>query len=181
MDLAFVASALALPEGLAHEEAGDIEWATFARADHPAVESWGPAAWRKWPHVIVQVGNALQSPVTAAADERVRRRPIAARVLNFSAVAPLLARTDLLATLPMVVMHEALERYGLCALLPPFAIAPMPHRFVWSRRIGNDAAIRWLRSLITACFSEVLAECGRTMTGARRPRRRGGQGSRVRG
>jgi len=92
-------------------------------------------------------------------------------VLNFSAVAPLLARTDLLATLPMVVMHEALERYGLRALPPPFAIPPMPHRFVWSGRLGNDAAIRWLRSLITACFAEVLAECGRTMIAARRPAR----------
>lgn len=87
MDLAFVASALTLPEGLAHEEGGDIEWATFVRADHPAIESWGPAAWRKWPHVIVQVGNALQSPVTTASD---------------------------------------------------------------------DAAIRWLRGLVTACFAEVL-------------------------
>jgi len=176
MDLAFVASALTLPEGLAHEEGGDIEWATFVRADHPAIESWGPAAWRKWPHVIVQVGNALQSPVTTASDDAARERPIATRVLNFSAVAPLLARTDLIATLPMVVMHEALERYGLRAVPPPFAIAPMPHRFVWSRRLGNDAAIRWLRGLVTACFAEVLAECRHTMNASVRAGRRSPKG-----
>jgi DNA-binding transcriptional LysR family regulator len=156
-DVAFVASALALPEGLARQEAGEIAWATFARSDHPAVASWGPAAWARWPHVIVQVGNTLQSPVVAAGDAA-RRRPVAARVLNFAAVAPLLARTDLLATLPIVVMHEALERYGLCALPPPFPVRAMPHRFVWSLRLGNDPALHWIRSILARCFAEVLEE-----------------------
>ena len=70
VDVAFVASALALPEGIGRQEAGDIQWATFARHDHPAIASWGAAAWGRWPHVLVQVGNSLQSPVVSAAGER---------------------------------------------------------------------------------------------------------------
>ncbi|WP_309679444.1 LysR substrate-binding domain-containing protein [Polaromonas sp.] len=89
-----------------------------------------------------------------------RQRRIAARVLNFSAVPPLLAQTDLLATLPVVAMHEALERFGLCALPTPFPVPPLPHRFVWSARLASDPALRWLRAILAQCFAEVLQGSG---------------------
>lgn len=157
IDVAFVASALKLPEAIARQEAGDIPWATFMRAEHPARNAWNAAAWTRWPHVLVQIGNSLQSPV-AAASENVRDRHVAARVLNFSAVAPLLARTDCVATLPAIVMHEALERHGLCAVAPPFAVPSMPHRFIWSERLSNDPALRWLRELLIDAFAIVRSE-----------------------
>ncbi len=156
VDVAFVASSLALPEGIARQDAGELKWATFARKDHPAIVNWGAAAWARWPHVVVQIGNSLQSPVLETAGAR--KRTIGARVLNFSAVAPLLARTDLIATLPAVVMHEALERYGLAALAPPFPVKSMPHRLIWSARLGNDPAIRWIRELVAQSFAEVLSD-----------------------
>ena len=164
IDVGFVASALKLPEGIARQEAGDVPWATFMRADHPARESWTATAWSRWPHVLVQIGNSLQSPVTAASAGVRDKRHVAARVLNFSAVAPLLARTDCVATLPVIVMHEALERFGLCALPPPFAVPSMPHRFVWSERLTNDPALRWLRGLLLDAFAIVLRESARQVS-----------------
>ena len=158
VDVAFVASALKLPEGVAHREAGDVPWATFMRVEHPARGAWDATAWAHWPHVLVQIGNSLASPVTAASSTARAHRHVAARVVNFSAVAPLLARTDCVATLPVIVMHEALERFGLVALSPPFAVPPMPHRFIWSRRLTNDPALRWLRGLVIEAFDVVLRE-----------------------
>ena len=167
IDIGFVASALKLPEGVSRQEAGDIPWATFMRADHPARESWNAAAWTRWPHVLVQIGNSLQSPVTTASASLRDQRHVAARVLNFSAVAPLLARTDCVATLPAIVMHEALERFGLRAVAPPFAVPSMPHRFVWSERLTNDPALRWLRSLLVDVFAIVLRESSKQVEGKR--------------
>ena len=158
IDIGFVASAVKLPEGVALQEAGEIPWVTFMRADHPARTEWNAAAWARWPHVLVQIGNSLQSPVATASDALRDRRHVAARVLNFSAVAPLLARTDCVATLPAIVMHEALERFGLCAVPPPFAVPPMPHRFIWSERLTNDPALRWLRGLVVDAFAIVHRE-----------------------
>jgi DNA-binding transcriptional LysR family regulator len=172
VDVAFVASALALPEGLTHREAGEIGWSTFMRGDHPAIAGWGAAAWARWPHAVVQIGNTLKSPVADAEQGGARKRRIAARVLNFSAVAPLLAQTDLLATLPNVVMHGALARYGLRALPPPFPVAPMPHRFVWSGRLHNDPAVRWIRELLAECFAEDLREA-QAAVARQAPRKRG--------
>jgi DNA-binding transcriptional LysR family regulator len=142
------------------------------RADHPARDAWDATAWARWPHVLVQIGNSLQSPVTSASVGLRDKRHIAARVLNFSAVAPLLARTDCVATLPAIVMHEALERFGLCAVGTPFAVPSMPHRFVWSERLTNDPALRWLRGLLVDAFGIVLRESASHVAGKRR---RGGK------
>lgn len=156
VDIAFVASAVVLPEGVDRAEAGELNWMTFARKDHPAIESWGASAWERWPHVVAGIGNRLQSPVTGPVGETPSKRTIAARVLNFSAVPPLLAQTDLLATLPAIVMDGALDRFGLCALPPPIPLKPFPHRFIWSTRFANDPAIRWIRTISKKVFAGVL-------------------------
>lgn len=156
VDVALLLSNVTLPEGLQWTETAKVGWATFAQKDHPAIASWGAAAWTRWPHVIVQVGNSLQSPVHEAATTAARKRKIAVRVLNFSAVAPLLERTHLLATLPSTVMHGALERYGLRALPTPFPVKPLSHRFIWSTRFAGDPGNRWIRTILAQCFAEIL-------------------------
>lgn len=163
VDIAFVASAVAIPQGVEGEEAGELNWMTFARKNHPAIESWGAAAWEQWPHVIAGIGNRLQSPVIGAVGGMPGKRTVAARVPNFSVVPPLLARTDLLATLPAIVMDDALEPFGLCALPPPIPLEPFPHRFIWSTRLANDPAIRWIRTMLTQVFAGVLERTDVTM------------------
>lgn len=175
IDVALIASALSLPEGLQWQETAALEWATFARNDHPAIASWDAAAWTRWPHVQVRVGNILQSPVNEAGDGAARKRRFAARVLNFSSVAPLLARTDLLATLPVIVMHEALERFRLCALPPVHPVRRFAHRFIWSARLANDPANRWIRAILTNCFAEVLRGCDVSLSARRSIKRRSNQ------
>jgi DNA-binding transcriptional LysR family regulator len=156
IDVAFVAAAVALPEGLEGGRTVALNWATFARKKHPAIGSWDAAAWARWPHVIAGIGNRLQSPVTKSADDMPSKRTIAARVVNFSAVPRLLARTDLLATLPAIAMDDTLERFGLCALPPPVPLKPFPHRFIWSSRLANEPAIRWIRTTLLEVFAEVI-------------------------
>ena len=137
-------------------EAVELNWMTFARKDHPAIESWGAAAWERWPHVLAGIGNRLQSPVAGAVGGMSSKRTVAARVPNFSAVPALLARTDLLATLPAIVMDGALDRFDLCALPPPIPLKAMRHRFIWSTRLANDPTIRWIRTILIQTFAGVL-------------------------
>jgi DNA-binding transcriptional LysR family regulator len=123
----------------------------------------------------VLVDDKVKGPLVGAAQVAVRKRHLAARVLHFAAVDPLLAHTDSLATLPLVAVYAALERYDLRALPPPFPVPPMAHRFVWSERFGSDPGCRWLRKLLMKCFSDVLkgAELSepKRRAGARRPRK----------
>lgn len=157
VDLALMPAVMALPDGLAWAEAGAFRWASFVRRGHPAARRWGKAAWRTHAHVMVRVGVSLPSPVESAS-ERARDRRVAAWVPHFSAVAPLLAHTDLIATLPLIAMADSLERFDLIALPPPFAIPPMPHRLIWSRRLADEPGQRWLRERVIAVFSDLLHE-----------------------
>jgi DNA-binding transcriptional LysR family regulator len=89
-----------------------------------------------------------------AAGERERR--IAVWVPTFAAVAPVLAQSDLVATLPAVVMQGAVERGEILRLSPPAPIAPMPHRMVWSRKLDADPAVRWIRDRLAAALRAAL-------------------------
>lgn len=157
VDLALMPSMMRLPDGVAWGDAGAFRWASYARRGHPAIPRWGEAAWRAHAHVMVRVGVTLPSPVETAV-ARARERRVAAWVPHFSAVAPLLAHTDLVATLPLITMADALERFDLVALPPPFAIPPLSHRLIWSRRLADEPGQRWLRERMVAVFADLLRE-----------------------
>lgn len=168
IDLAFVATDTPLPDGLARHDVPALEWRTFVRAGHPAIARWGASEWSRWPHVQVLVDERIKGPLVAAAQAQGRTRNIAARVMNFAAVAPLVAQTDFIATMPYVAMIEAVERYGLRVLDPPFPVPAMPHRFVWGQRFMGDPAAAWLRARVLPCFDALMKG---TTTKAKRPPR----------
>jgi len=149
IDLAVAPSVLKPPEGIDGEPLGLLSWQCFMRREHPAAAAWDAAAWSRWPHLMVNVGNRLQSPVHAATSDARLERRIGAVVPNFAAVPPVLAATDLLATLPTAVMGAGPTHYGLVARPVPFRVPPIPHSLFWSARRANDPAVLWLRRELT--------------------------------
>jgi DNA-binding transcriptional LysR family regulator len=73
-------------------------------------------------------------------------------VPHFGAVAPLLAGSDMIATLPTIVLADAMKRFGLEARNTPFAVQAMKQALAWSTRLTNDPGSVWLRG----CFSEAF-------------------------
>ena len=119
-------------------------------------KKWTVKAWQKYTHVVVRVGDRNTNPVSEASKLAGIKRQVAVWVPNFSAVAPLLANTDLIATLPKVVMHTQLARYQLKALAVPFVLPSIMHRVYWAQRTHNDAAIIWLRELLLETLATQL-------------------------
>lgn len=176
IDLTLVASAVAMPEGVERQDAGELKAITFARKGHPAIASWGAAAWAQWPHIQVPVGERLKGTVDSAADEHQLKRTIGASVPNFSQIPALLAQTNLLATMTPLVMDGAMERYGICALEPPIPIKPWPFSFAWSFRLANDPGSRWIRTLVIKTYTELresvaVRTSGRNLVKSRMRRR----------
>jgi DNA-binding transcriptional LysR family regulator len=148
LDLAIAPAGLRLPTGLAAESIGALQWRCFGRRGHPAFRRWGRRAWTEWPHVVVRVGDQLESPVNIAAGAAGLGRSIAGWLPNFSAVAPVLAASDLLATLPAPAMAGTLGAHRLESRRVPFAIAPLPHVLLWSSVRAQDPEVAWLRRLL---------------------------------
>ncbi|MBK9083355.1 MAG: LysR family transcriptional regulator [Rhizobiales bacterium] len=149
IDLAVAPSRLAAVEGVQAAPLGALVWKSFVRRAHPALARWGRRAWLAYPHIVVVVGDRLQSPVQAAGSGLAAERKIGARVPNFGAVAPLLAKTDMIATLPALAMGESIKHYGLVALRPPLEIEPIGHSLYWSAQRANEPALKWLRETMT--------------------------------
>lgn len=156
VDVALLASAAAMPDGVERQDAGDLKVWTYLRKDHPALASWGLAEWSRWPHVQVLLGDRMRTTVEDAVSEAQLKRTIGARVAHFSCVPDLLARTDMLATLPLLLPEALLKRSNLRAVEPPLPIAPVSLSYFWSFRQTNEPGGRWIRSIVIEAFGELL-------------------------
>jgi LysR family transcriptional activator of mexEF-oprN operon len=145
VDIAIVPAQLRLPGGVSTEAIGDLKWRCFGRQGHPAFSKWGRKSWSHWPHLAVRVGDSLTSPVNLAAGAAGLERSIAGWVPHFSAIAPILAGLDLLATLPSIAMAAMLHPYRLDSREVPFPIAPLPHVMIWSTGRSSHPEMIWLR------------------------------------
>lgn len=145
LDAAIAPAGLRLPTGIAAEPIGALRWRCFARKGHPAFARWGTRSWSRWPHLVVRVGDRLESPVNVAATRARLTRTIAGWVPNFSVIAPVLAASDLLATLPAPTMADTLRPFGLDWRRVPFAIEPIPHALLLSAARASDPEVAWLR------------------------------------
>ena len=145
IDVAIVPADLRLPEGVASESLGALGWRCYGRKKHPAFARWNRQTWTRWPHLVVRIGDSLTSPVNVAASAAGLDRTIAGWVPHFSAIAPVLANSDLLATLPVIAMVETMHAFDLESREVPFPIAPLPHVMVWSTTRSRDPAMNWLR------------------------------------
>ncbi|AST85119.1 LysR family transcriptional regulator [Ralstonia pseudosolanacearum] len=152
VDLALLPDAYKRPDGVACGATWQLQWACFLREGHPALTDWGSAQWCAWPHIVVSTGNHMHSPVVSAAAAAGLERKTGLLVPTFGAVAPLLARTNMIATLPVIVLADAVQQFGLQTRPTPFEMPAMPHVVVWSARLTNDPAGVWMRRL----FFEVL-------------------------
>ena len=137
------------PAGIDCCPVGSLAWACYARQNHPAVRLWGPQQWAQWPHVQVGTGDPFRNPVSLAANAHGMQRNVVITVPLFSSVAPVLSRTDAMATLPRAVMQEKIEQYGLVELPLPFHVDPIAHAIYSASRLRNDPVIRWFQERVT--------------------------------
>ncbi|MES2845059.1 MAG: LysR family transcriptional regulator [Pseudomonadota bacterium] len=158
IDLAMVYGGETLPEGIEYLDAPTETRATFLREDHPAIPTWGADEWPRWPHIQVISGNASRSPSEATSHSGTTQRTIGARISHFSGVGPLLARTNMIATLNKLAIHGDVAPFGLRALPPPIAQMPLRVRFIWSFRLTNHPAHGWMRQLAIDTYLEQQRE-----------------------
>ena len=157
-DLALMGADKSLPDGLEEKRMPPLQRYTFLRLGHPALKKWDKQAWLDWPHVMVGMSSAAVQTV----EDKMRRdgleRRIGARLSEFSGVAPLLARTNMLWTTIKPFMVHDMETYGLVARRPPVDVPDFAFRFLWSRRLSADPGNRWLRSVVIGAYERLEAE-----------------------
>lgn len=155
IDLALLGADKTLPEGLMEQKMPTLKRYTYMRRGHPAVEKWNKQAWLDWPHVMVGMSNAARQTVEDQVARDGMERRIGAHLPEFSGVAPLLARTNMLGTTVQLFMVEDTRTYGLLAKRPPVDLPDITFRFFWSTRLSQDPGSKWLRSVVINAYEKI--------------------------
>lgn len=155
IDLAHLGGETRLPDGLDEVDMPPFIWTTFLRHDHPARKNWGLDAWQTWPHVQVNIANAVRSTLDTRLIEAKVTRRIGALISEFASVGPLLSRTDLLGTFPAILLAPDMQAWGLHPLPPPVELAPYRVRFFWSSRLANDPGSKWIRGIVLESYADM--------------------------
>ncbi|MCW1838577.1 LysR family transcriptional regulator [Prosthecomicrobium hirschii] len=112
-------------------------------------------------HLLVSpVGGGFSGVVDDALAAIGRSRRVTVSIQDFLVAPPLLACTDLIATVPSRVLHAFGP--GFAALEPPIDLAGFTAVAAWHPRTHRDPAQQWLREQIAdvaAHLDEAIAEC----------------------
>lgn len=141
-----------------HAALGGSGWRVYGRPGHPALAEGGAAAWARWPHLQIRTGTGEPGPVDRAAAAAGLRRTIGAVVPHFAMAPAILARTELLLTVPRAALHGLVAAHGLDEAPPPLALPPMPLWLYWSALLGGDGAVAWFRTCVMGVLQAVLDE-----------------------
>lgn len=171
VDVAIAPTSVAKVDGLRSAHLVSLDWAVYARADHPAAQSWDAKAWSAYPHVRVRTSGG-ESPVDVAARAQKLSRRAGPYLPHFLLAPPLLARTDLLMTVPRAVLADFAPRFGLVALPCPVKLAPIELSIFWSAQLDRDPAVTWFRQTLSEAADETFARSDPLATGRRRKERR---------
>lgn len=166
IDLAHLGGEPRLPDGLEAQVMEPFSWVTFARRDHPACDAWGIDAWRRYPHLMVNVTRAAQNPFPTTTPNKTGARRVSAMIGDSAGVASILAQSDFLATFPAMLLAWDMDAFGLRALKPPVDLGPVLVRFFWSSRLANDAGGIWIRSIVIEAYRRLQAEAERRLSGS---------------
>lgn len=157
IDVCLAPAHLRSVDGVAWSDMGLLEWACYMRRQHPAAtQTWSTELWQNHPHAAVRIGDMPHNPVGSSSIHAGLKRHVAVWVPKFSAVAPLLAQTNLIATMPKILMQESMSEHGLVHRPVPYEQKPIGHRLYWAARHNNDPANRWIRALIEQKFQGLL-------------------------
>ncbi len=125
----------------------------MARADHPGIrDRLTLRRFAELHHVDVSHTRYLSRRIDEAlAAEQLRRR-VTATVPSFLSVAPIVAATDLIATIPWRAARAFAGTGGLRLIPPPVALDDAPVRQYWHASTDTDPASKWLRrTILTLC------------------------------
>ena len=139
-----------------HRRVSTHRFACLMRADHPSrAPRMSAADFMAAQHVVVRAEGRSQEVLERYLERRKIRRKVVVYTSNFLGVPFIVARSDLIATMPYAVAREfAAMSPQLAVTLPPFEISGFDLRLHWHRRFDNEPRNKWLREQLAHVFRD---------------------------
>lgn len=107
-------------------------------------------------HALITSPDYGPGVVDVALSARGLRRNVVARVPHFLVAPALIAKSDLILTLPKRVARIAARTHGLRVLAPPLELASFAVQMVWPAGSESDAGSLWLRGRMVEAAKRLL-------------------------
>jgi DNA-binding transcriptional LysR family regulator len=171
-----------LPNTLSRSSLYKEQEAMVARSGHPLTKTTiTKQRLFQFPHVVVEMTGTEQHEGDGFLDDQgVSRRVWIERALlefrdknvsitgraavcvpYFSAVAPMLLSTDMVATLPRRLALWLAQRDPIVLLKLPYKPLTVEVEMVWQERVSGDPGFRWIREALSSATTELAAEAAR--------------------
>lgn len=135
-------------------------YACLLRADHPIRgDRLSLDQFRALGHAVVRVESRSQEVFEQYLRRRRIRRRVVLRTPHFLSLAMIVARSDLVVTVPhALALYFARLAANLKIVRLDFEMPLIDLRQHWHRRFHHDARSRWLRALVAELFSDETDE-----------------------
>ncbi len=137
-----------LPPGLRFAPLHRDRFVTLLRRGHPAAADWTLERFAALDHVLVTVMGDGRGALDDDLERLGLRRRIALRLPHFYAAMAVVARSDLVVTLPRSMALRFAPVFDLVALEPPVERPAFTLTVIWADVLDADPGIAWLRRLV---------------------------------
>jgi DNA-binding transcriptional LysR family regulator len=125
-------------------------FACLARTGHPLIKNGLTlAVFLEAHHAVVALEGSSQELFEDALTKRGLERRCVLRIPHVMSVPFVVARTDLIVTVPRAVAAFFSGLVNLQVLDPPIDVPEFAVKQYWHRRFHHDARVRWLRTMIS--------------------------------
>lgn len=106
-------------------------------------------------HAVVRAEGRSQEIFERVLQARGIERKIVLRTPHFMSIPMIIARSDLVVTVPHALgMHFTRYESNVRVVEPPFPIPPIELRQHWHLKFNKDPKVLWLRSTVAALFND---------------------------
>ena len=139
---------------LSHQSLIQDRYVCVARHHHPLIkDALTLEQYLTLPHIHISSRRRGQGYIDLYLNRLGLQRNILLRVQHSKAAPPIVARTDMLLTIPETLAKE----HELQILELPFALPKLDWHLYWSANYDNDKAHRWMRQAVFDIFNSANA------------------------
>lgn len=159
IDLSFSVADEPMPRGILSEPLYRDEFVTLLRRGHPASNDWTLERFAALDHVLVTILGEGRGVLDDALEGRGLKRRLRLTLPHFYAAMAVVAKSELVVTLPRSLASRYLDTFDLVALPPPMPRAPFTVVAIWPEALDAEPSSTWLRAVVR----EEAASLGETL------------------
>ncbi|MGI4812395.1 MAG: LysR family transcriptional regulator [Janthinobacterium lividum] len=132
-------------------------FACLLRVDHPIRSArLTTKQFLAMGHAIVRAEGRSQEVFEKFLLKKGFKRSVVLSTSHFMSIPSIIARSDLVATVPLGLATAFSQMPSIRMVKPPYEIPKFDLRTHWHRKFHNDPTNRWLREVIAALFNDEL-------------------------